>query len=111
MTRLTPTATGSWRHLPTVETGLPPSPESRTVARGNMAGKPGLDPTELVCDRRSHHAASIKIRILQKKDSVPLLAHAGHGFSRHFRRYSNVRLATDHEERAVGSLLTGRVPA
>src|ERR1700693_4594114 len=76
-----------------------------------MARKPCLDPTDLVCDRRSHHAAGIEIRILQKKDSASLLAHSGHGFSRHFSRYGPVRLATDHEKWAVGRLLAGSVPA
>src|SRR5712691_2275925 len=80
------------------------------IARRNIAGKPCLDPTDLVCDRRSHHAAGIEIRILQKKDSAALLAHAGHGFSRHFCWYGSVRLATDHEEWAAGWLLAGSVP-
>src|SRR5713101_5380478 len=81
------------------------------IARRNIAGKPCLDPTNLVCDRRSHHAAGIEIRILQKKDSASLPAHAGHGFARHFCRYGRVRLTADHEERAVGRLLAGSVPA
>jgi len=77
-----------------------------------MARKPCLDPTDLFCDRSFHHAAAgIDIRILQKKDSASLLAHAGHGFLRDIRQHSRVRFATDHEERAVGPLLTGRVPA
>src|SRR6266481_9419827 len=76
-----------------------------------MAGKPRLDPTDLVCDRRSHHAAGIEARILQKKYSASLLTHAGHGFFRHVRRYGRVHLATDYKQRASGSLLTGSVSA
>src|SRR6266852_7952351 len=81
------------------------------IARRNIAGKPCLDPTDLVCDRRSHHAAGIEIRILQKKDSASLLAHAGHGFARHLCRYGRVRFAADHEEWAMGRLLAGSVSA
>src|ERR1022692_2894545 len=76
-----------------------------------MTRKPCLDTTDLFCDRNSHRPAGIDIRKLQKKDSASLLAHAGHGFFRHILRYSRVRLATDHEERTVGPLLTGSVPA
>ena len=111
MTHPTPTAIGKLKELAPVETGLAASVESKTIARRNVSGKPRLDPAELVCHRRSHRAAGIEIRILQKKDSVSLLAHAGHGFFRDFRRYGKVGLAADHEERAVGRLLSGSVPA
>src|SRR6202163_1180215 len=110
---MTPTLTksGSRRELPPVETGLAPSPESTTIARRNIAGKSCLDPTDLVGDRRSHHAAGIQIWILQKKDSASVVAHAGHGFPRHFCRCGRVRLAADHEEWAVGRLWARSVPA
>src|SRR6266849_6448256 len=81
------------------------------IARRNIAGKPCLDPTDLVCDRRAHHATGIAIRILQKKDSVSLLAHAGHSSSRHFCWDGRVRLATNYQQWAVGRLLAGSISA
>src|SRR5713226_4920731 len=104
------TASGSRRELPPVETGLAPSPDSTTIARRNISGKPRLDPADLVCHRRSHRAAGIKAGILQEQNSVSLLAHASHGFFRHVRRYGRVHLATDYKERAPGSLLSRSVP-
>src|SRR5260370_2361249 len=80
------------------------------MARRNISGKPRLDPADLVCHRRSRRAAGIKAGILQEQNSVTSLAHAGHGFSRHFRRYRKVHLATDYKQRTPGSLLTGSVP-
>ncbi len=52
-----------------------------TIAGSTMTGKPCFDPTDLVCDRASHYTAGIEIQILQKKNPVSLLAHAGHGLS------------------------------
>src|SRR5260370_35803234 len=102
--RRTLTAIGRLGELALVETGLSQAPESTTITRRNIAGKPRLDPADLVCDRRSHHAAGIEAGILQKEYSASLLTHAGHGSFRHVRRYGRGHLPTDYNKTRPGAV-------